>query len=725
LRARRQVVSQQEGRLGRALALLLLLCACKRDPVQMATGELSAPAALHFGSMFVGYPAALTLEVDDRGQSGRHATVSVAAPFSVDHDGLDVPGGGSASVNVSFVPTAPGPASAVLTIATDDQTLTVMLDGTGMAQPVCTPSAACRDSRFVLDAGACVETVSPDKTPCTSQVACLDSAECLGGECVGQAAICTDGNACTEDACDLAAGCIHFDVSARCPEASDPCHAASCDVDAGCGITEAPDGTLCGPHDCTTASVCLAGVCKPNVGVPEGFECVPATPCQAAGRCHSHVCVQPPPQPLVAAWTYDPSPTASIYAAPFTDAQGNAYWFEYGNQGQELVSATPQGFIRYRIDATFDSFRYPFLVGDVLVAYLDDGTYDAFSAHDGGMLWHLDLRVQGASIIPDPGLIVGATHASAQGSAAVWFVYQMLRANESRAVVGARGPIVSAVDPHSGALLWATRIRDAGFLEGIGPWTGGTLDNTVADEADDLYVALSDPVPEVNYLVSLSSAGVMRWGRKLPAAPSAAYGARVAVVPLTADAGPLGSLSAIDGTNAAALELKGLTIPPVLAVFDGAAAAAIAPLDAGAPYGDCNDQLVPYALFAWDLTTGAMRQHTLVGPGDTLGRQSSVMLLDDRSLLMPDGRGACLADGGIGDRIASLRRVSLDGTEIFSCELPGAFYPFAPMGGTRWVTAASPVDHTIIEAFDLPGVVPAAHGWITEGGNPGGGDAPR
>jgi hypothetical protein len=605
--------------------------------------------------------------------------------------------------------------------------LTVLLDGAGLAQPVCMPSAPCHDSRFVVDAGTCVETVSPDDTPCTSQVACLDSAACFQGECVGRAAACSDGNACTEDACDLVAGCIHFDTSARCPAASDPCHAASCDADAGCGVTEVPDGTLCGLHDCITAAVCLAGECKMGVAVPEGFECIPASPCQAAGRCRSQVCVQPPPVPLVPAWSYDPWPN-SVYGvpAPFVDGQGNAYWYEEGGS-VELVSVTPQGFMRFRVTDAFDTFTQPFVAGNAIITRVvisEVVLWRAFSARDGSHLWDFDPGAVARMIDGMPSRDLETNSGGAAGRNA-WFAMQLGFPTGTLSDFASIGVAVAGVDTDTGAVTWSTRIRDAGALVGVGDDV--ILTNRTADEANDLYLTLKD---STGYnLISLSSVGVLRWGSRLAVAPAAAYGARVAVVATGADGGSLGAVSAIDGTPVGGLELHGLTAPPVLAVFDGAAGLAIALLDAGTPYGDCNDQNPPFALFAWDLSSGAMTQHTLVGPGliDGFGpnRISSVTLLADRSVVTPDWRDTCLADGGVGTRDFHLRRLAPDGTELFSCEAPGFFGPMLPLGGTRWFGLANPVDHNIVEAFDLPGVVPAAHGWITNGGNPGGGGAPR
>jgi hypothetical protein len=84
-------------------------------------------------------------------------------------------------------------------------------------------------------AGAC--TGQPDGSPCDDADFCTTNDVCTGGVCVGSAASCDDGNACTEDACDPATGCSHAFNEAPCDS-----------------------GTPCSMND-----VCAFGVCTPGV----------------------------------------------------------------------------------------------------------------------------------------------------------------------------------------------------------------------------------------------------------------------------------------------------------------------------------------------------------------------------------------------------------------------------------------------------------------------------
>ena len=230
-------------------------------------------------------------------------------------------------------------------------------------------------------------------------------------------------------------------------------------------------------------------------------------------------------------------------------------------------------------------------------------------------------------------------------------------------------------------------------------------------------------------LVSLSPNGVERFRRTINAIPTAAYGGRLAAVPEPVDGGvpSASAFSCLDGSPFARLDLRGITTEPVLSVFDGAVGYSIAVTDAGALYGDCNDSMTPFSLFSWELTSGAMKFHIPVGPYfSSDGRPSTVTMLEDRSVLMGDWRINCLADGGADETWStSLRRVAPGGETVFSCPVVGTIGPYLPLTNERWVTISNPVDHSVIQAFDLPGVKAIAHGWMTVGGNPGGGDRPR
>ena len=144
-----------------------------------------------------------------------------------------------------------------------------------------------------------------DGNPCTA------GDFCLGGQCKGQPATCTDNDACTYDSCDEVLGCQFADISASCSD-DDVCTDDSCDPESGCVFTpnaaSCDDGLLCTDEDtcsdgvcvgqaldCTDDDACTAETCDPEEGcvsvVTPGVACDDAlvcttdTTCDAEGVC--------------------------------------------------------------------------------------------------------------------------------------------------------------------------------------------------------------------------------------------------------------------------------------------------------------------------------------------------------------------------------------------------------------------------------------------------------
>src|SRR5262249_46266806 len=125
-------------------------------------------------------------------------------------------------------------------------------------------------------------------TECADGNLCDGIERCVGGSCVSSAPlVCDDGDPCTEDFCDPAAGCGHRDTACqttcgpgddgvRCSDGSactigdrcgagscvgtalacddgDPCTADSCDVELGCIHLEQAN-----PPACVSAATCAA-----------------------------------------------------------------------------------------------------------------------------------------------------------------------------------------------------------------------------------------------------------------------------------------------------------------------------------------------------------------------------------------------------------------------------------------------------------------------------------
>ena len=107
--------------------------------VAAAAPVISVPAALDFGSSNVAQSKTLPLIVSNTGTAPLTITglTGLTAPFS-GPTALPpaVPPGGQQTINLNFIPTAAGPASGILTIASNDPgrpKVTVALSGTGVA----------------------------------------------------------------------------------------------------------------------------------------------------------------------------------------------------------------------------------------------------------------------------------------------------------------------------------------------------------------------------------------------------------------------------------------------------------------------------------------------------------------------------------------------------------------------------------------------------------------
>jgi hypothetical protein len=224
------------------------------DPVRREV--FVSTTELDFGEVYVGTSATLALEVSNGGRSSHQIELSLTSPFDAPKK-LEVQGGSSSQLAITFTPPEPGTFTTPLVIGTQ----TVTIRGTGLAIPECqTPPNGCITASFDLTESQCVETQRPDGSTCTTR--CVPSGLCSLGVCAGAFANCDDHDPCTDDACSEAQGCVHS--PAQCPaDPNDPCRVGVCDPQSGCGFTEARDGTICGRRNCQTNTipVCISAQC--------------------------------------------------------------------------------------------------------------------------------------------------------------------------------------------------------------------------------------------------------------------------------------------------------------------------------------------------------------------------------------------------------------------------------------------------------------------------------
>ncbi|MBL9039495.1 MAG: hypothetical protein JNG84_13330 [Archangium sp.] len=237
------------------VGLLVAGCQCRGSDVGPAKpGELAASVTrLNFRSTYVGQTRRASVDVSNVGGVLVAVDVSVDGPFSIDPAAFELGRSETRAVQVTFAPTAPGPASATVKVGP----LEVEVSGEGLEVPACVASDVCHGSLLDREAQQCVESVHPDDTACAT--ACVTGA-CVSGVCRGVAVDCSDADACTVDTCSEALGCTRSAVV--CPTPASPCEVARCETASGCGAEQAPDGTPCGPDTCASEiDVCILGRC--------------------------------------------------------------------------------------------------------------------------------------------------------------------------------------------------------------------------------------------------------------------------------------------------------------------------------------------------------------------------------------------------------------------------------------------------------------------------------
>jgi len=164
-----------------------------------------------------------------------------------------------------------------------------LLCGCSQADKKCRTAAECDDQNPCTD-----DTCNPD-TGCVNEnntAACDDGDACTvldlcsGGECRPGAAVdCDDGNPCTDDSCDPAAGCRNLDNT-------DPCD----DQDA-CTQNDACLDGACKPgaqRYCSDLNECTDDSCNPETGECEyrnnRIRCDDLDPCTYDDKCISGAC---------------------------------------------------------------------------------------------------------------------------------------------------------------------------------------------------------------------------------------------------------------------------------------------------------------------------------------------------------------------------------------------------------------------------------------------------
>ena len=190
---------------------------------------------------------------------------------------------------------------------------TCSLDTTAAVE--CPDPGPCAVAACVPQTGACVTTPHADGTPCSIATACTFAGMCTAGVCAGGTTVaCDDGNPCTDDGCDEAAGCIYTPNTAACDDGDactegdvcadgacdgevvtcddlDPCTADACDPTTGeAGCVHVPSDLACVDDNACTVDGCTAGVGCAFAPVAAGAACDDGNSCTTVDTCQSGAC---------------------------------------------------------------------------------------------------------------------------------------------------------------------------------------------------------------------------------------------------------------------------------------------------------------------------------------------------------------------------------------------------------------------------------------------------
>jgi hypothetical protein len=136
----------------------------------------------------------------------------------------------------------------------------------------------------------CVNSPSPNRTPCDDGDACTTNDICVVGACVpGQFRNCDDGNPCTVDACDPTLGCFNAASPSRTPcEDGNPCTTNDICVDGACVPGQ---NRSCDDGDPCTRDACRDGECLhvPDTSAPGCSGCTDAS-CDDGDPCTTDLC---------------------------------------------------------------------------------------------------------------------------------------------------------------------------------------------------------------------------------------------------------------------------------------------------------------------------------------------------------------------------------------------------------------------------------------------------
>lgn len=677
----------------------------ERSSVGGSRGDFRVePQGLDFGRVLEGQTARGSVTVSGMGRADVTVSASVkGSAFSLSSSEVSVPGAGSVSLEVLFS-AGNVPAEGTLVLSAGGRTQEVALSGEGVRPLVCLPSAPCRQSRFDLETGVCVESEAPEGTACIPSSRCQENGRCQGGVCMGSPRSCDDGNPCTQDSCSPAEGCVTAPVA--CPAPTNPCQAGMCDRERGCTEVPVQDLTVCGKVDCVSARLCYSGACR-EVPTPEGFLCAPSTPCQGEGHCSGGACVRPDPVEFEPTFSQElGGEPSSEPGGPVLLSRGDVLFASVcgGDAGCRLVSYTGEGFLRYETPYPEDVARALLAVSDAgVVLHEPEGLASYASSATGAFLWRVPLtRFEPP---PGTGVLVPTTGAG-------------------RVALGAGGETVSLVSwaPPGGADGGVAEKGDAGATLVVLAPDGGVLrSGAVEGLSGEARVALD------------SKGGVFLFapGGPLVRAEPEDGGMGFQTVPLLAEVPESGASLAVAGErlfagartfvdsdgglpaeadwDAGTLGVRPLAEPVLLLDDTGYAFARTCARTDGTA---CPPEEEGLVLRAFDARAGTVRWETPVLPEEAPGVLHEAALLQGGAML-PGGAVGAVTSAWLGGEMRTHVQLFAEGQRLMMCPLRGTPRVAGAVWAGSFVYVALEREGTWrLEAFDLGSLVTAeTRGW--------------
>ena len=384
------------------LLLVLVLvggCRCGDDPNVGGASASFRPQSevVDFGRVLEGTQVRRSLTLVATGRAGVTVEAVTDAPFFVVVSQIVVSGSGTGTVDILFS-AGNAPVDGELVLTAGRTTAKVRLTGVGVRPLACVPQGECRESRFDLDSGQCIESPLEDGASCIPGSRCQENGRCQAGVCVGQPRTCDDDNPCTVDSCSPTQGCVTANVA--CPVPSNPCKVGVCDRNEGCKEVDVADFSPCGAVSCKAAQVCFSGTCR-SVTPPDGFVCAPATPCQDEGKCSAGECMRPDAGDLESVFS------AELGGAPVAEDGGPVLLVDDGtvyasvcgeDAGCWLAAYTESGLLRYESPYADGGVRTLLAASDAGVVVLAPEALEAYAPRGVGELrWRTSLAFADAA----------------------------------------------------------------------------------------------------------------------------------------------------------------------------------------------------------------------------------------------------------------------------------------------------------------------------------------